>query len=208
MDKIIHPTKQRYCNSRVQEIRPEEELIIYMTQNFMRVRLLEGEAECFGRELPLMETVFFFKGQNVAIFTWRGAKIELEIENEREIYTESKNPMRELVNLNHILQQMRLDCLHKKKAGPCVFVTGGSDTGKTSVCKILVNYCLKQGWTPILTDIDPMQNLISAPGCLSAALIENVIDGCTDNLTAKSINYFHGACQPGNFIITPDFFDT
>jgi len=35
-----------------------------------------------------------------------------------------------------------------------------------------------------------------------------VLEGHTDNLTAKSINYFHGACSPGNFIITPDFFDT
>lgn len=167
---------------------------------------MEGEAEVFGRELPLQETVFFFKGQNLGIFTWKGAKIEIEDPN--QIYKEQKNPMRELVNLNHVLQQMRIDSLYQKKPGPSVFITGGSGTGKTTVCKILVNYCLKLGWTPLLADIDPIQNLISAPGCLSAALIENVIEGCTDNLTAKSISYFHGACQPGNFIITPDFFDT
>ena len=86
-----------------------------------------------------------------------------------------------------------MQALQDKKPGPCVFVTGGSGTGKTTVCKILVNYCLKLGWTPIFTDIDPIQNLISAPGCLSAALVDNVIEGHTDNLTAKSINYFHGA---------------
>jgi hypothetical protein len=50
--------------------------------------------------------------------------------------------------------------------------------------------------------------MISAPGCLSAALVEEVLEGSTDILTQKSINYFHGACTPGNFIITPEFFDT
>lgn len=43
---------------------------------------------------------------------------------------------------------------------------------------------------------------------MSAALIEDVIEGYTDNLTSKAINYFHGACFPGKFIITPDLFDT
>ena len=116
--------------------------------------------------------------------------------------------MRELVNLNHVLEQMRQYSLQQKVPGPRVFVTGGSGTGKTTICKILVNYCLKLGWTPLLVDIDPIQNIISAPGCLSAAQVDNVIDSCTDNLTAKSINYFHGACQPNHFIITPELYDT
>ena len=42
------------------------------------MRLLEGWAEVFGRELPNNETVFFYKGENLAIFTWKGAKIEIE----------------------------------------------------------------------------------------------------------------------------------
>ena len=121
---------------------------------------------------------------------------------------DQKNPMRELVNLNHILEQMRKDALQQKKPGPRVFVTGKAQSGKTSVCKILVNYSLRLGWTPIFADIDLRQNLISAPGCLSATLIEDVLEGHTDTMTQKSINYYHGACDPGKFIITPEFFDT
>ena len=44
----------------------------------MRVRLLEGQAEVFGRELPHLETVIFYRGENLAIFTWKHAKIEVE----------------------------------------------------------------------------------------------------------------------------------
>ena len=62
MDNIIWPTKQRFINPQVQELKPEDELRIYEIKDFIRVRLLEGQAEVFGRELPLQETVFFFKG--------------------------------------------------------------------------------------------------------------------------------------------------
>ncbi len=40
--------------------------------------MLDGQAEIFGRELPKMETVFYFKGSNLSVFTWKGATIEIE----------------------------------------------------------------------------------------------------------------------------------
>jgi hypothetical protein len=51
--------------------------------------------------------------------------------------------------------------------------------------------------------------MISAPGCLSAALIDENLEGHNDNLTHKSINYYHGSCvhKEGNLIITSDLFD-
>ena len=58
-----------------------------------------------------------------------------------------------------------------------------------------------------MVDLDVTKNFISAPGCMSAALIDEVIEGHTDNLTQKSINYFHGEHTKQNFQITPDFFD-
>ena len=92
MDKVIFPTKIRYKNPTIYELKPEEELIIFEIQDFIWVRVFDGQAEVFGRELPLNETVFFFKGNNLAIFTWRGAKIE--IEDHQKIYhkaNENKN---------------------------------------------------------------------------------------------------------------------
>ena len=67
---------------------------------------------------------------------------------------------------------------------------------------------MKLGWSPIYVDLDLVQNSLSAPGCISASLIESALDGQTDNLTFKTVTYFHGSCSPGNFIITPDLFDT
>jgi polyribonucleotide 5'-hydroxyl-kinase len=40
---------------------------------------------------------------------------------------------------------------------PRVLVIGPANSGKTTLCKILVNYCVRagQGWSPILANIDP-----------------------------------------------------
>ena len=42
MDKIILPTKQKFINPQIQELKPEDELRIYEIKDFIRVRLKEG----------------------------------------------------------------------------------------------------------------------------------------------------------------------
>lgn len=59
---MITPTPIRYKNSTIQELQSEEELIIFNIQDFLRLRVLKGNAEVYGRELPINETVFFYKG--------------------------------------------------------------------------------------------------------------------------------------------------
>jgi hypothetical protein len=41
---------------------------------------------------------------------------------------------------------------------PRVLVIGPTNSGKTTLCKTLINYCVRagQGWSPILVNIDPM----------------------------------------------------
>lgn len=68
--------------------------------------------------------------------------------------SDKNHHMWELVNLNHVLEQMRQQALMLKEEGPRVFVTGSVNSGKSSICKILINYALKLGWKPLLADID------------------------------------------------------
>jgi hypothetical protein len=44
-------------------------------EDHLKLVLLSGVAEVFGRELPLKEPVFFHQGENVAIYSWHGATI-------------------------------------------------------------------------------------------------------------------------------------
>jgi polyribonucleotide 5'-hydroxyl-kinase len=78
---------------------------------------------------------------------------------------------------------MRNIALQNKICGPRVFIAGNKESGKTSICKTLVNYSLKMGWNPILADLNLTMNLITAPGCIGAAVVEEPIEGHSDNLT-------------------------
>ena len=89
--------------------------------------------------------------------------------------------MRELVNLNYVLEDERNKSLNAKVTGPRVFVTGSPQTGKTMICKILVNYAIRLGWTPLFVDIDLSKNMLSAPGCMSATLVDSIIHEYSDN---------------------------
>lgn len=42
---------------------------------------------------------------------------------------------------------------------PRVLVLGPENSGKTTVCKILVNYAVRtgQGWSPLLANVDPSE---------------------------------------------------
>ncbi|KAH6918292.1 cleavage/polyadenylation factor ia subunit Clp1p [Coprinopsis sp. MPI-PUGE-AT-0042] len=60
---------------------------------------------------------------------------------------------------------------------PRVLVLGPENSGKTTVCKILVNYAVRtgQGWKPILVNVDPSEGGPSIPGTLSASPISSPI---------------------------------
>ena len=77
--------------------------------------------------------------------------------------------MFEYVNVHSALNQIRNTALRNKEIGPTLLVTGSATSGKSTICKILINYSLKLGWTPILCDLDLNSNEISPPGCIAAA---------------------------------------
>lgn len=47
------------------------ELRIDKIKDHIKVQLVSGIAEVFGRELPLEEPIFFHCGENIAIFCWK-----------------------------------------------------------------------------------------------------------------------------------------
>lgn len=59
---------------------------------------------------------------------------------------------------------------------PRVLVIGPQDSGKTSLCKVLVAYDLKRGNTPVLVNLDPLEPVFCAPGGLSVSVISDILD--------------------------------
>ena len=66
-------------------------------------------------------------------------------------------------------------------------ILGPSDTGKTCLSHILLNYTIKQGSRPLLIDLDTNEGgSLTLPGCIAAAVISRPID-VEDGLGASAV---------------------
>lgn len=65
------------------------------------------------------------------------------------------------LNTHHVLQNLRQQAKESKRAGPRVVVAGPTDTGKSSLCKMLLNWAVRSDHQPTYVDLD-----IGKPGSL------------------------------------------
>ena len=60
--------------------------------------------------------------------------------------------------------------------GPRVMVVGGTDVGKTTLCRLLLNYAVRLGRRPVFIDLDVGQQSIGIPGSIGALMVERPAD--------------------------------
>lgn len=60
----------------------------------------------------------------------------------------------------------------KDTQGPISMVVGPTDVGKTTICRLLLNYAVRLGRRPVYVDLDVGQGLIGIPGTIGALLVE------------------------------------
>ncbi|XP_028391142.1 protein CLP1 homolog isoform X2 [Dendronephthya gigantea] len=138
--------------------------------------LLKGQAEIFGTELVLHKKFNFKPGDKIAVFTWDGCIVEISGAVDGA-YVSRETPMLMYLNLHAALDQMREKA--KKNpglTGPRIMITGPGDVGKSTLCRILLNYAVRLGRRPIYCDLDVGQGSISIPGSTGALLIERPAD--------------------------------
>lgn len=78
-DKKIQPLPVSMPNCKFDEVlSPGFELRIDSIRSHIKVLVHPGGlCEVFGRELPVGEPVFFHAGENIAIFCWKQARIQI-----------------------------------------------------------------------------------------------------------------------------------
>lgn len=59
---------------------------------------------------------------------------------------------------------MKAEVDSEVKRGPITMVVGPTDVGKSTVCRILLNYAVRMGRTPVFVDLDVGQGQVSVPG--------------------------------------------
>lgn len=130
-----------------------------------------GRAELFGTELVKGKTYEFSSGAKVAIFTWHGCTIIIKGRTD-VIYIAKETPMITYSSCHAALEFMRYEAEKDNKKGPTAMVVGPSDVGKSTVCRILLNYAVRMGRRPIFVDLDVGQGQISIPGTIGTIYIQ------------------------------------
>uniref|UniRef100_A0A023F4J3 Protein CLP1 homolog n=2 Tax=Triatoma infestans TaxID=30076 RepID=A0A023F4J3_TRIIF len=163
--------------SEVQEIvlEADQELRFEVEQKneTVTLELKNGYAEIFGTELVKGKTYTFGIGAKLAVFTWQGCTLELK--GRKDIsYVAKETPMMFYLNCHACLEQLRIkaEVDSEIKRGPITMVVGPTDVGKSTVCRILLNYAVRMGRTPVFVDLDVGQGQISVPGSVGSVLVE------------------------------------
>ena len=70
------------------------------------------------------------------------------------------------LNVHAALEQDRRKAETENKRGPIALVVGPMDVGKSTFCRLLLNYAVRMGRRPIFVDLDVGQGQISVPGTI------------------------------------------
>lgn len=158
-------------------------------------QLKSGFAELFGTELVKNKQYEFHTGAKIAIFTYHGCV--LSVVGKMDVhYIAKETPMIQYLNCHAALEDLRKVADETNGTGPNVMVVGPTDVGKSTVCKILLNYAVRQGRRPIYVDLDAGQGNISIPGTLCALLVERPAKVEDDFSQQAPLVYQFGSITP------------
>lgn len=163
------------------------------------VEMKTGMAEIFGTEMVAHTKYTFSHGAKFSVFTYQGCTIQVTGKMEVDPYTSKETPMIMYLNTHAALEQLRQKAERDSKdRGPITMVVGPTDVGKSTVCRLLLNYAVRMGRRPVFVDLDVGQGSISIPGSLGALLIErpaSIEEGFSQN---SPLVYHYGHKTPGH----------
>ncbi|KAL7296659.1 protein CLP1 homolog [Trichogramma pretiosum] len=143
------------------------------------LELKSGLAEVFGTELVKGKKYEFTCGSKIAVYTWQGCVVELGGKTGVS-YVSKETPMSLYLNCHAAMERLRETAEKNDSRGPILMVVGPCDVGKSTLCRLLLNYAVRMGRRPIYVDLDVGQGHIAIPGTVGALLVErqsNVVDG-------------------------------
>ncbi|XP_054707176.1 protein CLP1 homolog [Uloborus diversus] len=191
----VEPGAQEYKLDEMSELRFEVEADAKIT-----LELKSGTAEVFGTELVKNKKFNFGSGDKVAVFTWYGCTLEL-VGKPEVAYVAKETPMVFYANLHAALEQMRVKAEKDDGKGPVVMICGPSDVGKTTLCRILLNYAVRLNRRPVFADLDVELSSISIPGTVAALPVERVADVEEGFSSTAPLVFHYGHKTPGHNIV-------
>ena len=176
-----------------------------------RVSVTRGSAELFGVAMAPGEPYELGEGR-FAVSTWSGADVMVE---ERALkpeasprsplgsayVTEDPSSTTSLVaalNVHARLEREREEAQATGKRGPVVLVCGPTDSGKSTLTRVLLAYAARRGRRPVFVDLDPGQNDVAPPGSVAAVTVDAESVSVEEGISsAGALVYFFGHASPG-----------
>ena len=133
----------------------------------------------------------------LAVFSWHGCELSVKGQP-RSAYTATDTPMVSYINSHAALEALRQQAKAAGRRGPVVLVCGPIDSGKSSLCRLLLSYATRAGHQPLFVDLDVGHNSLSVPGSLACTPVEQPIPlDSSDALQVKApLVYFYGHQAP------------
>eukprot|EP00899_Mesostigma_viride_P014925 jgi/Mesvir1/23433/Mv22291-RA.2 len=148
----------------------------------------------------------------IEVYTWYSATLEVDGSPD-SIYVANETPMISYVNTHALLAERRKAVLayatanagaggsngaaasngvDRDAGGARVMVVGPTDSGKSTLAHILVNYAVRDGWQPMLVDLDIGQGSLSIPGTIGASPVERPLDFGAGQVLDAPLVFFYG----------------
>jgi len=214
MAPVIQPTGDSKFENLVDKtckedyaLHPEQELRFEVEKGeYAKIQVLEGNAELFGTELIKQKPYFFNGGKGYGIFTWSSCKVRITGKTE-SAYISKDTPMVQYLNVSFAIEGLRRKAEERENQvdnqgnpldarGPRVMVVGGTDVGKTTLCRLLLNYGVRLGRRPVFIDLDVGQQSIGIPGSIGALMVERPADPVEGFDMKAPIVYHYGHTTP------------
>ncbi|KAJ8313485.1 hypothetical protein KUTeg_008046, partial [Tegillarca granosa] len=152
----------------------------------VQLELLDGMAEYFGTELTKGKKYSFETGSKNLI-----GRTEVA-------YIAKETPMVVYVNTHAALEQMRVRAEEDSTRGPRVMVTGPTDVGKSTLCRLLLNYAARLKRAPVFVDLDVGQGQVSVPGTIGSIVVERPADVEEGYSSAAPLVFHYGHTSPSH----------
>lgn len=147
-----------------------------------------GQAEIFGSELSTDRIYTFLKGSKISIWSWTGCQIQIEGQPDSLYKTKESRVMTMHFNLHNCLEQHRDAAVRNDTVGPRVLIVGAVETGRSTLCRILLNYAARMRGAdlrnPLFVDLDFIQPDLAVPGTLG----EDSVGGLAVQNTFRKLN--------------------
>lgn len=182
------------------ELKPNQELRFQVGDEPIKLEIRRGLAEVYGTEMLPNKTYAFSKGTRAAVFTYHGATIEVNGAPMKCHVGQKCDYMICYLTIHGELEKMRVEAEKisanikfdpstntpqaesqdptPRKTPVCLVCKPmyARNVGKSTLCRILLNYAARRGWAPIFVDLDPDLGTIGLPGSIGALSIEAPID--------------------------------